>query len=150
LQGRQAPARSELGIAQFRLKPLASGEGWEHRDLRLETTFANHTQDSLGFIFNLADNRIYFTGDTLFSPELAQDKGELDLLSVCINGKLGNMNLQEAARLTAQLQPRQVLPMHWGLFAENTLDPLEFVRLVEKEATRSQVLIPEPGVPVAL
>jgi L-ascorbate 6-phosphate lactonase len=71
-------------------------------------------------------------------------------LSVCINGKLGNMNLQEAARLTAQLQPRQVLPMHWGLFAENTLDPLEFARLVEKEATRSQVLIPEPGVPVAL
>lgn len=140
----------EIGVPPTRIGALQRGESWEYMDLQIEATFASHTEDSLGFILKLAGQRIYFTGDTLFSPELAEDKGYLELLIACINGKLGNMNLQEAAKLTSQLKPRKVLPMHWGLFAENTADPLEFAGAVKEEVPQCEVLMPQVGVPIYL
>ena len=40
-----------------------------------------------------------------------------------INGGYGNMGPAEAARLTAEIEPAVVIPMHWGLVAENMTDP---------------------------
>jgi L-ascorbate metabolism protein UlaG (beta-lactamase superfamily) len=38
------------------------------------------------------------------------------------------MNLDEAVRAVKRLRPKTALPMHYGLFAENTADPLPFIR----------------------
>ena len=38
------------------------------------------------------------------------------------------MNLSEAAQVIAELRPRLAVPMHYGMFAENTADPEEFSR----------------------
>jgi hypothetical protein len=37
------------------------------------------------------------------------------------------MDAAQAALLTAQIAPREVIPMHYGMFAENTADPAEFL-----------------------
>jgi L-ascorbate metabolism protein UlaG (beta-lactamase superfamily) len=37
------------------------------------------------------------------------------------------MNVNEAITLTAQLQPKLAIPMHYGMFAENTEDPNLFL-----------------------
>jgi len=51
----------------------------------------------------------------------------VDLLLVCINGKWGNMDPLQAAQLAGLLAPKTVAPMHYGLFAENTVDPAAFL-----------------------
>jgi L-ascorbate metabolism protein UlaG (beta-lactamase superfamily) len=37
------------------------------------------------------------------------------------------MNVQEAIQLTSQLNPKLAIPMHYGMFAENTEDPSQFI-----------------------
>jgi L-ascorbate metabolism protein UlaG (beta-lactamase superfamily) len=37
------------------------------------------------------------------------------------------MNAQEAIELTSQLNPKLAIPMHYGMFAENTEDPHIFL-----------------------
>ena len=46
-----------------------------------------------------------------------------EFLFICINGKLGNMNAEEAVRLTEVLEPKAAIPTHYGMFASNTEDP---------------------------
>lgn len=50
-----------------------------------------------------------------------------DLMMTCINRRLGCMNIPDAARLTAHIQPKYAVPMHIGMFKENTANPKEFV-----------------------
>jgi L-ascorbate metabolism protein UlaG (beta-lactamase superfamily) len=71
-------------------------------------------------------------------------------LLVCINGKLGNMTAAEAARLAAALRPRVAIPMHYGMFADNTADPQEFVRLAQAHAPQSAVVLLALGEPFLL
>ena len=52
---------------------------------------------------------------------------KVDLLLICINGKLNNMDSNEALRYVQKSTPRTALPMHIGLFAENTADPQSFI-----------------------
>ena len=51
----------------------------------------------------------------------------IDVMFVCINGRLGNMDYREAAKLAKALPCRVVVPNHYGMFAENTVDPDLFV-----------------------
>ena len=150
--GPQSPCRllEEIGISKKRMKPLSPGEVWQFKRLTVEAVSAKHSEDSLGFVLNIAGMRLYFTGDTLYHPALAEGRGELDLLMVCINGKLGNMTVEDAALLTAELKPKTVMPMHWGMFAENTADPQEFAELVAKKVPDVVVEIPELGAVVPI
>jgi L-ascorbate metabolism protein UlaG (beta-lactamase superfamily) len=91
--------------------------------------YASHSDpDAVGLVFNCGGKKIYLTGDSLFEERLIQDEvREVDLLLVCINGRLGNMPLEDALKLAEKLRPACALPMHYGLFAENTADPVPFV-----------------------
>ena len=51
----------------------------------------------------------------------------IDLLLVCINGRLGNMPLEDALKLTEELRPVCALADALRAFAENTADPVPFV-----------------------
>jgi L-ascorbate metabolism protein UlaG (beta-lactamase superfamily) len=42
---------------------------------------------------------------------------------VCINGKCGNMDAAQAARVAARAQPKIALPHHYDLFALNAENP---------------------------
>lgn len=91
--------------------------------------FARHSDPTaVGFVIRADGRKIYLSGDTeyderLFSPWTA----ESDLLLICINGRLGNMTWEQALESALRLKPKTALPMHYGLFAENTADPEPFV-----------------------
>ena len=73
----------------------------------------------------------YFSGDTEYDAELEKLKSfDIDVMFICINGKLGNMNVDDAARLTRILSPRVGIPTHYGMFESNTEDPQEYVSRV--------------------
>jgi L-ascorbate 6-phosphate lactonase len=93
----------------------------------ITATYAYHTDDSIGLLFRIKNKQgggLYITGDTEYSEELLKVKKQQPaVLVVCINGKLGNMNVNEAAKLAVQIGVNQVIPCHYGMFAENTEDP---------------------------
>ncbi len=67
-------------------------------EFRLEAVFAAHTVPAVGVLVRHRGRTLYFTGDTLYDPQLeALAKQKIDLLFICINGRLGNMNAEEAA-----------------------------------------------------
>src|SRR5690606_3001449 len=93
---------------------------------------ALHTDDSVGYVLRFGKVCVYVTGDTVYSDELAAACGHRpDLLMICINGRLGCMDIRDAVRLTARIGPPFAVPMHYGMFAENTADPEEYVRQLE-------------------
>ena len=104
---------------------------------KLTAVYAEHTDDSCGLVVECGGLRVYNVGDSLYNEKLlgAGDAG-IDLLLVPINGKLGNMNVEEAARLSKELSVRAAVPCHYDMFADNTEDPEKFRALLEGSGVR--------------
>ena len=119
-----------LGVPQERLLRFDRGESFGIVDAELHAVFADHTEDSIGLVVRAGGRTIYFTGDTLFSPRLAKEAAPFspDILVTCINGRWGNMGAEEAADVARALDVKVAIPTHYGMFAENTADPMDFVR----------------------
>ena len=118
----------QAGVARAQIHPLQRGDQMVVNDVVITAIHAEHTEDSVGFLVRWADISVYVTGDTLWSPKILEDIGTtpVDLLAVCINGRLGNMGFDEAIDMAVALTPRIVVPMHYGMFSENTASPWEF------------------------
>ena len=118
----------KLGIPESRLRRLGAGDVLHVGEARLMGVPAVHTApEAIGVVVEYRGVRLYFTGDTLYDERLAEVGAlGIDVLFVCINGRLGNMEHGEAARLARELPCRVVVPNHDGMFAENTIDPAVF------------------------
>ena len=103
------------------------------RDLSLTATPADHSDEySVGLIIEADGKKIYISGDSLYYGGLVREVLEaggkdIDLALICINGKYGNMNIDQAVDVIKEINPKVASPMHYGLFAENTADPGLFV-----------------------
>jgi L-ascorbate metabolism protein UlaG (beta-lactamase superfamily) len=123
----------ELGFNPSVLKQIEKGETITIGEFKLTATAAYHSDPfSVGCLIEVGDKLIYYSGDTLLTDTLFNDvvslkKRLIDIVFIVINGRLGNMNAQEAIELTSQLNPKLAIPMHYGMFAENTEDPHIFL-----------------------
>jgi L-ascorbate 6-phosphate lactonase len=123
----------KLGFAESQLISICPGQTVQTEGFTLTATPAYHSDKfAVGLLVAAAGRLLYFSGDTLYTPALAAQIREhmsrsLGAAFVCINGKLNNMNLREAAEFMTELSPELAVPMHYGLFAENTADPNEFI-----------------------
>jgi L-ascorbate 6-phosphate lactonase len=122
----------ELNISNNRLITIQRGEHRKIGTVNVKAVMAHHTEDSVGYLLQFDDVVCYHTGDTIYSDDLIPIKDEHPhIMMTCMNGRLGCMNIPDAAHLTAHIQPRFAIPMHHGMFQENTADPKEFVRQAE-------------------
>jgi L-ascorbate 6-phosphate lactonase len=111
-----------LGVENY--LPFDCGCKTEAGAFQLEAVFADHTVPAVGLVVRHAGQTLYFSGDTYYHRRLEELRAyRPDFMFVCINGKLGNMNAQEAVRLTAIIRPKVAIPNHYGMFASNTVDP---------------------------
>ena len=129
----------KLGVPQTQITSVMPGDKVSGRGFTAHTLPAHHTEDSVGFVWEFSEEGaetagpvVCITGDTEWWDGLAAciDPFGPDILCVPINGKWGNMSAGEAAKLAAEVAPREVIPMHYGMFAQNTADPNEFVSLL--------------------
>jgi len=117
---------------------LTKGNSYDFNKFKVLPTTAYHSDpQALGYVFDFGGKKVYFSGDSEYSDTLAEDikkvsGGNIDIVFVVINGKLGNMNWQQAVKLVSQLKPRVAVPMHYGLFAQNTEDPNPFKNELER------------------
>lgn len=132
----------QIGIPEERTRRLGAGDVVHIGDARIMGVPAVHTApEAIGVVVDYRGTRLYFSGDTLYDARL-RDIGALDIdvMFICINGKLGNMDYREAARLARELNCRVAVPNHYGMFAENTIDPALF----KDELADSGIYVHEP------
>ena len=114
--------------------------------LKLSATPAFHTDPfSTGLLVEHESRIVYFSGDTAYFPELAglitrMAVSKLDFVFVCINGKLGNMNTDDALSFALELNPKTVIPNHYGMFAENTADPAYFAAIGASKGLNIEIM----------
>jgi L-ascorbate 6-phosphate lactonase len=149
-----AEAMRSWGLPEERIVELNRGESSSIAGVNVSAVLAHHispegvqTPDAVGFVLDLDGIVVYHTGDSLYHPELQQQVRAFHphLLLVCINGQYGNMDAEEAARLTCEIEAAAVIPMHWGLVAENTADPASFVSALSRLGGKARPLVILPG-----
>ena len=97
------------------------------RRYQCEAVFADHTVPAVGVVVKHNGITMYFSGDTEYNEKLEEfKKYNIDIMFICINGKLGNMNVQEAIKLTKVINPKTGVPTHYGMFESNTEDPKKY------------------------
>jgi len=134
----------KLGIDRNRLTRIDRGETKVINGIKIRAVYTKHTEDSVGYIFCFNNILVYLTGDTEYDQKLSEVKiYKPGIMLVCINGKWGNMNVEEAVKLTEDIQPKVVIPMHYGMFKENTTNPEKFVQLLKRSNLGSRAVILE-------
>ncbi|MCX7778714.1 MAG: MBL fold metallo-hydrolase [Patescibacteria group bacterium] len=83
---------------------------------------------AVGFILEIEGQRIYHAGDTDKIPEMTE-LGKIDLALLPIGGTY-TMNENEAAEAVKMIQPKKVMPMHYGSLSETPGNPEKFKELV--------------------
>ena len=118
------------GVPQERIRIVKEGDKIAAAGFTLRAVFAEHTEGSLGAVVEKDSLSVYFTGDTVWSEKLA-DGVKADVINTCINGRWGNMDHEEAARVAKKIGAKLAIPNHYGMFKENTADPEDFRRALE-------------------
>lgn len=120
---------TECGVTRY--LPFDEGNSYRIGDFKLTAVFADHSVPAVGVIVEHGDITLYFSGDTEYHERLCELKDrKIDVMFICINGRLGNMNVDEAVRLTEILSPRVGVPTHYGMFESNTEDPQKYLTRV--------------------
>jgi L-ascorbate metabolism protein UlaG (beta-lactamase superfamily) len=135
-----------MGISGDLCRTLNVGESVECPPFSFTATNAYHSDEhAIGLIIEVDNRRIYFSGDTENKNYLAKSVNgmsgnEIDIAFICINGKMGNMNIDNAVKVMAEVRPAVAIPMHYGLFAGNTVDPAPFIRKCDAVGVKAALL----------
>lgn len=97
-----------------------------------EAVYADHTVPAVGVIVKHSGITMYFSGDTEYNERLENLKDyNIDIMFICINGKLGNMDVDEAIKFTKIINPKVGVPTHYGMFESNTENPSNYTSKLE-------------------
>ncbi len=138
----------ELNLRESVLSQVEVSQTIEAGDFWITVTPAYHSDRyGVGCLLKVEDLTIYLTSDTILNDDLIRAINELSpdgiqIFITCINGKLGNMTWQDAARFAQILKPDFAIPMHYGMFAENTENPEYFIHECHKAGIKSPELVP--------
>lgn len=142
---------TKLGVPSTQIQTAMPGQSLEFPSFVAHVVAAQHTEDSVGYVFEFNEQNsetdnvaVYITGDTEYNDGLAAAVADFgpDILLVPINGRLGNMDAAHAAKLAAEIAPREVIPMHYGMFEQNTADPNEFLALLASATNSDPAITP--------
>ena len=115
----------ECGVINY--KAFDEGTKYNIGKFELEAVYADHTVPAVGVIVKHNGITMYFSGDTEYNKKLEELKNySIDVMFICINGKLGNMNVEEAVKLTKIINPKVGVPTHYGMFESNTENPVNY------------------------
>ena len=104
--------------------------------------------DAVGVLVETDGVRLLFVGDTCLRPDRVKEylsDGPLDLMAACINGKYGNMDYADCARLTHLLSPALTVPCHFGMFASHGGRPDLYYKTMTEDYPGHPFLFMAPG-----
>jgi L-ascorbate metabolism protein UlaG (beta-lactamase superfamily) len=151
-------------IANFELANLCGAEGvavhpmhiggrFEFEFGAVKLTIAHHgggygedasryTGPPVGFLVEIGGKTLYHPGDTglFYDMKLIGEMNRIDLAFLPIGDNF-TMGIDDAVKATEFLQPKKVVPMHYGTFPVIETDPNDF----KAKVTGSEVVILKPG-----
>ena len=103
---------------------MNEGESVRLGDFEFTAVFADHTVEAFGVVIKAEGKTLYFSGDTLYNERLFDiAKYSPDVTFICINGRLGNMNVEEALVIAKKIGAKLNVPNHYDMFASNSENP---------------------------
>ena len=106
---------------------LNVGDSIKVGDFQITAVFSDHTVESFGLIVKAENKTLYFSGDTLYNEKLFEIADyKPDITFICINGRLGNMNVDEALVTAKKIGAKINIPNHYDMFESNSENPLLF------------------------
>jgi L-ascorbate metabolism protein UlaG (beta-lactamase superfamily) len=133
----------KIGMASNRLSELNVGDRKTFGAFTVIAVPAIHSDPkAVGLILAAGGTNIWFSGDSEYAPEvpaaaLKAAEGKIDVVVICVNGRLGNMRLEDAVKAATAAKPKVALPSHYGMFASNTVDPAPFVEAMRQAGVGS-------------
>ncbi|AIF69641.1 hypothetical protein PAP_06215 [Palaeococcus pacificus DY20341] len=95
-------------------------------NVRVKAVYAEHpsSQYPVGYIV-FGDKILYHPGDTYYSPRIRELKDyKIDILLIPISGK-STANEREAADIVEAIRPKRVIPMHYGIYGDASIEMLK-------------------------
>jgi L-ascorbate 6-phosphate lactonase len=139
---------AELGVPQQAIRVVDAGQRAVVAGVTIDGVFALPTSpdvlDTTGYQLTFANGRsVYHASDTAFTPLLleAAPKGP-EVLLTPINGKWGNLSVEQAVELAAAVRPRFVLPNHYDMMRLNAENPETFRWFFEARKLAGCCVIP--------
>jgi len=106
---------------------LNVGESFVVGDVEITAVFADHTVEAFGLVVKAENKTLYFSGDTLYNEKLFDiSQYKPDITFICINGRLGNMNIKEALITAKKIGAKIIIPNHYDMFVSNSENPYLF------------------------
>lgn len=132
------PLVKELGIEEF-YTCLEYGKKEQLLDMSITPVFSDHgpmTPNAMGFILDFKEIRLYYAGDTAYSPELIEKVLDIHphIAIMPINGEFGNLDAKEAYNLAKQLESKVLIPCHYWMYARHGGLPLTLLKLQEENS----------------
>lgn len=116
-------------------RAVQEGDVFQIGAIRVMVVYAHHTCEAFGVILETDGIRLYVSGDTLYDEKLfAIADHRPDITCICINGRMGNMNADEAVVTAKKIGARLNIPDHYDMFASNSEDPSKFTREFAEDA----------------
>ena len=128
-----------LGIDQSRTTFVKPGENVDCAGFHIDLVHSDHGTGApleVAPIVNVDGKHILEVGDTSLHLDWKDEylkAGALDVLIAPINGAYGNLNEQENVTLTKTLQPKLIVPCHFGMFASHGGHPGLWKELLEEQ-----------------
>ena len=136
----------DLGVPDANIVRLDSGESAVVNDVKITGIYALPTApeavDTTGYKIEFSNHRsLYFTSDTGFSDLLLSCAPSAEVLLACINGKWGNLNAEQAAKLALKVSPLYAIPNHYDMMCLNSENPKIFEYFIDQLKTQIQTRI---------
>lgn len=140
----------ELGVAKSRIVTLDRGQSAELDGLHVEAVVAFHQHPrnpqphAVGYVVRHGGVSVYHAGDTAYTLEVqeaASRAGPVTVALLPINGMRCCLTAEDAVFLAEDIRAQVLVPMHYGMFAENTADPYQAVAHARRLGAGVQVLV---------
>ena len=122
----------DMGLDMSRVQLMRKSVPFSLGECLVTPTDCDHgdlAPEALGLMLDFGFTKVYLAGDTALTPDRLKQaidaKPEVAILP--INGAYGNLDGQEAARLSNMLQAKICIPCHFWTFARHRGDPQTFL-----------------------
>lgn len=152
----------DWGISSARF--IRASEGWTKvaRDLQVHAIPAAHPEierdsngnlTTVGYLLSYLDKKIYVAGDTSARQEIIDTLNKLGPIHTAFlpvnehnffrgrRGIIGNMSIHEAFQFAQEIGVKQVVAVHWDMFAINSVDPEEIKFIYQRMAPSFKLLL---------
>jgi len=138
----------EIKIDRDRIIKIDRDETKEIDGIKVTAVHAEHTDYSVGYVLVFDGITVYISGDTKHHHKLKEVASfHPDVVLIGANGKpkgpYCNLDENEAALLTKAINPKVVIPMHYGVFEYVHEDPQKFVDALKKHEVPAKCVVME-------